>query len=85
MTEDVREELKSVPMTLDVPGRIAEDVNALVAAGVYLSPGEALRGWIHSEWRYQRGTYHTLRLDLGSEAGSTPENDVDERDGAGEA
>ena len=57
------EESKHETVTLDVPGRILRDLRFLVDAGIYLSVEEALRESILANWRFIRGSYHSIRLE----------------------
>ena len=59
--------LAPVELTLEVPGRLVRDYGALVTAGVYMSLEEALRATLVTGWRYDRGTYHSVRLDIGKD------------------
>jgi Arc/MetJ-type ribon-helix-helix transcriptional regulator len=66
------EVVKSESVTLDVPGRIIRDMRTLVEAGIYLSVDEALRESILANWRFIRGSYHSIRID-------GPTDDADEK------
>ncbi len=85
MTEDTSEELKPVRVSLDVPGQIALDVEELVADGIYMSPEEVLRAWIHLGWRHERGAYHTVRIDLNDPKGGARDDSADDGEKAEQA
>lgn len=59
--------LAPVEVTLELPGRLYHDYSLLVGAGLYMNTEEALRHAVITSWRFDRGTYHTLRLDFGSD------------------
>ncbi len=66
-TQTVTSALEPVQVTFEVPGRLYQDYSRLVTAGVYMSTDEALRHAVITSWRYDRGTYHSLRIDLGKD------------------
>jgi Arc/MetJ-type ribon-helix-helix transcriptional regulator len=53
-----------VRVTLDLPPQVVADYERLAADGVYLSRDEGLRSALVASWRFERGTYMRLRLDL---------------------
>jgi Arc/MetJ-type ribon-helix-helix transcriptional regulator len=57
------ESIEPEKVTLEVPGRIIRDMRMLVEAGIYLSVDEALRESILANWRFIRGSYHSIRID----------------------
>ena len=54
-------------VTLTLPGRLVADYRKLVEAGIYLSFDDAVRDGLVTSWRFMRGTYHNLRLDVGED------------------
>ena len=66
-TQKAAPALEPVQVTLDLPGRLYRDYSLLVGAGLYLSTEEALRQAVITSWRYDRGTYHSLRIDVGND------------------
>ncbi len=56
-----------VSVTLEVPGRIARDYQMLADAGVWLSLEDALQHAVIQSWRFERASYHAVRIDLAKE------------------
>lgn len=59
--------LDPVQVTLDLPGRLFRDYSRLAELGLYLSTEEALRQAVLTSWRFDRGVFHSVRLDLGDD------------------
>ena len=70
--------LEPVQVTLDLPARLYHDYRLLVGAGLYLSTEEALRQAVITSWCYDRGTYHSLRIDLGQDGEEKGDRDEQE-------
>lgn len=77
-TQTATPALEPVQVTLDLPGRLYHDYSLLVGAGLYLSTEEALRQAVITSWRYDRGTYHSLRIDLGNDEEQKADKDEQE-------
>lgn len=75
-------DLAPVEITLEVPGRVAHDYGLLVRTGVHLSLEEALRATLVTGWRYDRGTYHSVRLDWGTADEKVPDDESAPDNGA---
>lgn len=52
-----------VRVSFDLPGRIARDYQKLVDLGVWLTLEDALQHAVAQSWRFERGSYHSIRLD----------------------
>ena len=61
-----------VTITLEVPGRVARDYERLARAGVYLSLEEALRATLVTGWRYDRGSFLSVRVDGAKDESEAP-------------
>ena len=77
-TQTATPALEPVQVTFEVPGRLYRDYSLLVGAGLYLSTEEALRQAVITSWRYDRGTYHSLRIDLGQDGEEKGDRDEQE-------
>ena len=73
----------AVQVTLDLPRAIADHYEKATAEGVYLSVGEAIRMAVIASWRYDLGSFHRIRLDLGT-SDETPEANSSDPDPASE-
>ncbi len=52
-----------VSVTLELPGRIVLYYDMLTEAGLYLSTPEALRQAVLNSYRFEKGSFHSLRID----------------------
>jgi hypothetical protein len=55
---------KPVRVGLELPAGLFRDYNRLVEAGIYLDLRAALLHAPVESWRHNRGSFHTVRLDL---------------------
>jgi len=64
-----------VEVTVRVPSRVLAEYDGDVSAGIYASRDEALRQGLVESWRYHRGRYSTLRIELRVPADKRPDTD----------
>jgi Arc/MetJ-type ribon-helix-helix transcriptional regulator len=63
------------PVSLTVPSFLLDYYRKMVEGGVYLSLDEALRQAILDSFRFQRGSFHRIRLDVGPDEVDEPGDD----------
>lgn len=56
-----------VQVKLDLPRAVAEHYEQATADGVYLSVEEGLRMAVIASWRFDTGSHHRVRIELGSD------------------
>ncbi len=64
---------KMVEVTVRVPARVLADYDADVVGGIFTDRDEALRQGLIESWRYHRGRYSTLRIDLRDPSDKRPD------------
>jgi Arc/MetJ-type ribon-helix-helix transcriptional regulator len=64
-----------VEVTVRVPARVLADYDADVGRGIYETRDEALRCGLVESWRYYKGRYSTLRIELRDSPSKRPDTD----------
>lgn len=72
MTQPPDEPMEAIQFMLKLPFGLVRDFDALVDMGIHADPQRALPHAIVESWRHNRGSFHTLRLDLRNAQDANP-------------